>query len=67
MFILFQVGQQLCNAFAEIDDVIAQFDWYSFPYEIIKILPMIMITSQQSVEFKFFGSIASDRDTFKKV
>lgn len=62
-----EIGQRATNAFSEINDVIGQFDWYLFPDELKKILPIIIRFAQQPVDIKFFGSISSSRYVFKSV
>lgn len=62
-----EFGERLSNGMVEINDCIDQFNWYLFSLEIRKILPMILLSVQQPVEIRFFGSIACNRDSFKKV
>lgn len=62
-----EFGEQLSNGIVEIDDCIDQFNWYLFPLEIRQMLPIILISVQQPVEIRFFGSVACNRDSFKKV
>lgn len=67
VFISSEMGQRLSNAFSEISDIIEQFEWYSFSLEMQKRLPIIIMNAQEIVAIQCFGSIASDRETFKKV
>lgn len=62
-----ELGQRLTNAFGEIGDVIADFDWYLFSFEIRKLLPTLLMVAQQPVALECFGSISGSRDTFKTV
>lgn len=66
-FIACDLSQRIERAFEECNDVINQFKWYWFPIEIQRLLPLIMIAAQQPIEIKTFGSVACDRDTFKRV
>lgn len=66
-FIPCEFGERLSTAMMEIDHFINQFEWYLFPIEIQKLLPIIIHSVQQPIEVKCFGSIALIRDTFKKV
>lgn len=66
-FFACDIGQRISNAFNEINDVIGKFDWYLFPNELQKLLPIIIHFAQLPVEMKFFGSIACNRDSLKKV
>lgn len=67
VFIVSELGQRLNNAFEEIDLTIEQFDWYIFPIEIQRMLPMIIANAQQTVSLECFGSIACAREVFKNV
>lgn len=67
VFICCELSEKASNAVTEITDVIVQFDWYLFPTEILGILPLIMINSQQTITMKCFGSILCNRECFKKV
>ena len=62
-----EVGQQIYNAFDEIDDEIEAFNWYLFPLKMRKMLPIILMVSQQPVQVDCFGSIFVLREAFKKV
>lgn len=62
-----ELCQRIENAFAEIDDMIDQFDWYLFPIEIQRILPIIITMAQKPITIECFGSISCNRDAFKKV
>ena len=67
LFIACELAGLVSNEFQNINDLIDQFDWYLFPLEMKKILPFIMLNAQQSVDFECFGSLACNRETFKKV
>lgn len=62
-----EFGERLSNGVVEISESIAQFNWYLFPFEVRKILPIILLGVQQPVEIRFFGSVACTRDSFEKV
>lgn len=51
----------------ELNDEIYQCDWYLFPYHIQRMLPMILINTQQRVVLQGFGNIVFLRETFKEV
>lgn len=67
VLIICELGQRLTHEFERIDDEIDQFDWYLFPPQIQRLLPIIMIASRQEVFLECFGSITGTRETFKKV
>lgn len=62
-----EISQRSCDALNEMDDDIGQLDWYLCPAGIQRMLPIIMVNSQQPVIIKCFGSIACSRETFKEV
>lgn len=66
-FIPCELGERMSDATSGINDSIDQFDWHSFPVEIQKILPTVLIGVQQPIEIRCFGSIACTRETFKQV
>lgn len=67
MIIICEFGQQMSNGFDQIDVEIEAFDWYLFPDELRRMLPIILMETQQAVEFKCFGSISANRENLKKV
>lgn len=66
-FIVCEITQNVCDAINSFDVDISQLDWYLYSVKMKKMLPMIINMAQKPVDFKWFGSLASDRDTFKKV
>lgn len=66
-FIACEIGERLSGAFSEINDVICRFDWYLFPAEVQRILPIVMVSAQHPVDFVCFGSITANWEFFKKV
>lgn len=67
VFIACEFGQYVSGVFEEIEDDIEVFDWYLFPHELQRMLPMILIVTQKPLQLKFFGSISLLREYFKKV
>lgn len=67
IFFICEVGQRVSDAFEGIDDVVMDFEWNSFPHEIQKLLPTIMIMTQKPVVMECFGSTSALRESFKKV
>lgn len=67
VFAACEFGQRFSIAFNEIDDVVGQTDWYLLPIEIKRMLPIIIINSQQPCALEFFGSLSCSREQFKKV
>lgn len=67
MFIACELCQRVNLAFSECNDITDQFEWYLFPAEAQRLLPMIIYFAQQPVDVKCYGSTACDRETFKSV
>lgn len=67
VFFSCEIGQRFTNAYDEVDDAINQLDWYLLPMKVQRVLPVIMMKSQKEWSIECFGSIACNRETFKKV
>lgn len=67
MFTACEICQRMSLAFDECNDMVDQFEWYFLPDDIQRTLPLFIQFAQQSVDIKWFGSVASDRETFKYV
>lgn len=67
VFIMCELSQRITNSFEDMSDKIQSFEWYLFPREIQKILPINLIATQQPVVLECFGSVGALRETFKKV
>lgn len=67
VLIVCELGQRMSDAFDGIDFTTEQFDWYSFPINIKRMLPTIMAIVQQPAELECFGSITATREVFRKV
>ena len=62
-----EFGQWLTSEYADIEYVIGQLDWHSFPLGIQQILTTIIINAQQPVNIECFGSTSTNRESFQKV
>ena len=62
-----ELCQRNSQAFNECSDMVEQIDWYSFPVEIQRIMPIIFHFTQQPIELIFFGSSVCNREAFKYV
>lgn len=67
VFFSCEIGQRFSDAYKEIDDKIDEFNWYLMLMKIQRILPIIMINTQQPIFIECFGSSTCSRETFKKV
>lgn len=68
-FVLFvcEIGQRFSVQFDDVMLVIDQFDWNTFPINVQRMLPIIMLNAQEPVELECFGSVMCSRATFKGV
>lgn len=62
-----QKGQRLSDGLSRIEESIDQLNWYLYPLDVKRMLPMITVNSQKLVVVKCFGNISCSRETFKKV
>lgn len=67
MFIFCNLGENMTTRFSQIDNLIYCCDWYTFPYEIQRILPTVMMSAQQPIIFQGFANLKCTREAFKKV
>lgn len=67
IFLTCELSQRGSDIFVEINDEANTLDWYMFPDKIQRMLPTILIVTQQPVEFECFGSISCNRGSFKEV
>lgn len=67
VFVSCELCQRAIDAHYKIADDVGQLSWYSFPFEMWKSLPLIILNAQQETEIRCFGSILCVRETFKAV
>lgn len=67
IFFFCEMCEQITDGFNGITDEIKKMDWYSYPLEIQRMLPIILIHGQEPVEIVAFGNIQFTRETFKRV
>ena len=67
IFIFCNFGEMFTKNFNEVNYAMAECDWYQFPIDIQRHLPIILINTQQTVMLQGFGNIDLSRDTFKRV
>lgn len=67
IFVTCESGQRASNAFNKMGKIFAEIDWYLLPIQIQRMLPIIMIYSQDTIEIRFFGNISCSRIQFQKV
>lgn len=67
IFVICELCQRVSDRFNESNDMMEKLDWLSFPIKIQRMLPIVIISSQQSAQFKVFGSTVCCRESFQKV
>lgn len=67
VFIICELCQRMNNHYDDVDDMMGQLKWYLFPAKVQQILPMIIASVHEEVSVECFGSIACNRETFKRV
>lgn len=67
VFILCETGERLTAQFNKDDTGILQWNWYTFPLDIQKILPIILSDTQNPFIMRGFGGVACTRESFKSV
>lgn len=67
VFISCEFGERLSTAFSNINDVLIQFEWHSFPIEIMQMLPTIICNAQIPVIVGGIGNLVCTRWMFIKV
>lgn len=67
LFFACEIGQRFTSEVEDISDMIDRFEWYSFPAEVQRMLPIIINVAQKPVEIECFGKIVCLRETFKSV
>lgn len=68
-FIVFfcEFGHYVFHAFDELNMAIDQLDWFLFPAEIQKLLPILISGCQNTCCIKGYGDVQCIRDTSKRV
>lgn len=66
-FIYCEFGERLGIGFSDSYGIMCQFEWHSFPIEIQRMLPNVMIIAQQPSPLHNLGSFTYSRETYKKV
>lgn len=60
-------GEQISERFNDIYELICRMDWYTFPIEFQRIMPIILIGTQKPIELNGFGNVPCTRENFKSV
>lgn len=62
-----QLRQIFEDRFATVKDKVVELDWYWLPMKIQRLLPIILIFTQQPLYIACFGSIPCNREALKMV
>lgn len=66
-FLFCEFDENVTSSFNELNGVICQSEWYSFPNDIQRMPPIIMMTSRKTNILQSFGGVALTREVFKTV
>lgn len=67
IFVCSELCQIISSAFNRIDNKLTGLSWYLLPIELWKILPIVVVNTQEPISIGCFGSISCERITFKNV
>lgn len=62
-----ELGEKISGQFDELDEAIYQSDWYEFPTKVQRVLPIIMMTTQQTTVPCGYGNLPCIRESFQRV
>lgn len=67
IFYLCDFGESVSGRYASISENIYQSNWYLFPFDVQRLLPIIMISAQQPIILRGLGNVLYTREAFKNV
>lgn len=67
IWIFCEFGESMSNRFSKVDNMIYFCNWYAFPKEIQRMLPIIMVSAQAPITLTGYSNLSCLRDSFKKV
>lgn len=67
IFVYCEFGERMSNGFNEINDSICCVNWYTFPINMQRMIPNILIIAQKPVVLDAFGKISCKREVFTNV
>lgn len=67
IYVVCELSQRISNAFSDICDAIDTYDWYLYPLELQRMLPLIILPIQKPVVIRCFGCVQCSRRAFKNV
>lgn len=67
IFFFCEFGSQISGQFEELADVIYQSAWYSYPVNVQRLLPTILVAAQDPFIVSGFGNVLCTREAFINV
>lgn len=67
LLLVCDLSERMSAEFISVGYMADQFSWYSFTYEMQRMLPTIFIHVNEPVNFKSFGGTTCSRSTYKSV
>lgn len=62
-----EFGERVSNKFNEVDNIFCHLNWYTFPKDIQRMLPTIIISTQEAVFLRGFANYSCTRESFQNV
>lgn len=66
IFLFCNLGEDVSSEFAGLNNALYQGNWYTFPNEVQRIMPILLIATQQQVVPRGFGNLLCLRQFFSK-
>lgn len=67
VFFSCEFGERLSGAFDDVSNCVGHFNWYNFPIVVQRMMPTVLMTTQQKIALECFGSILCVRKALKSV
>lgn len=66
IFATCEIGERMYQNSYDVEDKIEQLDWYKYPYEVQRMIPVFIMNAQKGIAIEFFGTISCSRAQFTK-
>lgn len=67
VFVVCELCERVTQGFNDINAIFSKHTYLSYPIEIQRLLPIMIIFTQQKVDFELFGSLTCSRESFEQV
>lgn len=67
IFFICEFGEKTTDYFNQLNGALYECDWYTYPIEIQRMLPIILQATQNPIVLQGYGNVFCLRDTFKTV